>query len=622
MKKVYCFIGEPNIEFQASMSHCLSEQFTKENVEIFFLINFDTAHANASYSILEKKIISLPDLSQCDGVIIFPDSYAISGMAEELSGYLAENASCPVVSIRARDDKFYSVTLNDYESICEMTEHFLIHHGMKRVCFMTGRMDLEDAHRRLKAYRDTMAKHSIEVTDDMVFYGDYWITKGDEAADWFLSGNHEPPEAVVCSNDYMAVSLCNAFSKKGYRIPEDICISGFDDIEEIRYHIPPVTSLAVSTQKLSEAALQVFKNVWNGRPQEKEITISLEPKYRNSCGCCTEFDFESFRQLFNEKVMYMSALSSSSYIGLDFESADSIDDLIHSIRSYLSYRTYETIDDNGTVYLCLCDESQRNSDDIDASINFTENMILKAAIRPEKIETPDIVFKRSEILPEKYRKNSVPVYIMNLHCKDCCFGYVVLQTMDISAFNYLIKNLVFSLGCSLDRIRMLDENQTVREQSYRDELTKIPNRRSLERCMNKLLYESQTSGKCVGVMSIDMDGLKTINDTYGHLEGDFAIKTTADILVRCLPESGFIARTGGDEFIALIPSDDESIPQKYIDAVTESLAECNRTLGRKYEFSVSSGYSFWHKGMDIVSCIHKADSLMYADKKARKKQRK
>lgn len=620
MKKVYCYVGELNVEFQTSMSKHLARCFAESGTEIFFFANFDTTPSSASYTLLEKKIISLPCLDDCDGIIIFPDSYAIPGMAEELSEYVYSHAKCPVVSVRARDEKFYSITLGDYDAICEMTGHFINHHGMKRVCFMAGRMDLEDAHVRLAAYRDTMAKHGLEVTEGMIFYGDYWREKGDEAAEWFISKNSELPQAVVCSNDYMAISLCNAFVNRGYDVPGDVCISGLDDIDEVRFHIPPITSISASTERLAEMAFQIFRNLWDGKPQDKVTVLPLEPKYRNSCGCEKTIDYTYFQKLYSEKELYTSALNFSPYLGLEFESSDNMDDLVYALRVKLTNKTYGNPDDYGTLYLCLCDQSKMNFEDVDARMNFTDNIILKAVVSSSELETPGIVFPRSEILPARYRNSLIPMYVMPLHCKEYCFGYIVIQNNDISRFNHLIKTLVFSLGNSLDRIRMLNENQTVHEQSYTDELTGLPNRRSMERHINILHNVLQTSGDAFCVMSVDMDGLKYINDNFGHQEGDFAISTVASVLNECC-ENATVSRTGGDEFIVLIASGTEQAPVDYINAVNEKLKQLNETSGKQYEFSVSCGYDFCRRGMDISACIHTADSRMYENKRARKKNR-
>ena len=83
----------------------------------------------------------------------------LDAMPEELAELLEREAKCPVVCIRQKDERFSNVLVDDYTAMCDMVEHFIVHHGFKRVCFMTGRLEMYDAQRRLLAYINTMQKH-------------------------------------------------------------------------------------------------------------------------------------------------------------------------------------------------------------------------------------------------------------------------------------------------------------------------------------------------------------------------------------------------------------------------------------------------------------------------------
>lgn len=624
MKKIICFIGELFVDFQAEIAQYFSDHFAENNCEITFMVNFDALVANVLYGEIEKKIMHIPNLNNYDGIIICPDTYAIPGMEEELAFFLMKNAECPVVSLRVRDDRFYSITLGDYDAICQMTEHFIVKHGMKRVCFMTGRMELEDARVRLQAYKDTMAKHGIEVTEGMVFYGNYWRKKGVQAVEWFLSQNKELPQAIVCSNDYMAISVCNALRAKGYRIPDDIAVSGLDDIDEVRYHIPPITSIRASVSSMCSKAMEVLKNIWDGKPQDKQIVIPLEPVYRNSCGCNTEINMQDFRDIYLEKESLQLVLAYTPYLPLDFENADDFDELITSIYLKLSNKSFGTQDDFGILYFCMCDESERHDFQLEKNLSYTDNMHLKAIITSKGIKRCSCRFNRHEILPREYIVSYSPLFVFTLHCKDYCYGYLVMQNADISRFKDLIKPLVFAIGSSLDRIRMYSENknvQTLREQSYIDELTGIPNRRSMERYIRKMFEQLQHTSQTFCIVSVDLDGLKYINDTYGHLEGDASIKAAAKILDASKPESGIAVRTGGDEFVVMFLSNCENDAVTFIDTINEKVRVNNLQWHKPYELSMSAGYEYCHKNTDILLSMHKADNKMYAVKKAKKKNR-
>lgn len=624
MRKVLCFVGELNVDFQTQLTKKLSDIMTKNDCEIHFIANFDTNVANALYGEIERKIFTIPDLNVYDGIITCPDTFAIPGMETEIANYLAENAKCPVVSLRVPDERFYSITLGDYDAVCEITRHFVVEHKKERVCFMTGRMELEDAHRRLAAYKNTMEELGIEVTEGMVFYGDYWREKGDEAVDWFIKKNDKLPQAIICSNDYMAISVCNAIAKRGLKIPEDICVSGLDDIDEAQYHIPPITSIRASVSKISQAAFDVFKDVWNNIPHEKNVVLPLDIQYRNSCGCKKDIDFHSFQKLYDQKELYLSALNFSPYLGLDFESAESFDELVTCVHMRLTNKSYGHPDDFGTLYFCLCDESGKNTSEFEKTVTCTENMYLRAIVSSKGINSYNVRFDKGEIVPMEYRKHSYPMYVFSLHCKEFFYGYMAVQNKDISKIKNLIKPLHFALGNALEKIRIFSENkmvQALREQSYVDELTGIPNRRSMERFIRKLYERLQHTEQQFCIMSLDLDGLKYINDTFGHLEGDIAIKTAAKILDAAKPEYSMAARTGGDEFIVLFASDDTEDAENYIKEITARVEKTNKEWDKPYKLSVSAGYEYCNRNDEMLLCMHKADIKMYENKKAKKKNR-
>ncbi len=121
------------------------------------------------------------------------------------------------------------------------------------------------------------------------------------------------------------------------------------------------------------------------------------------------------------------------------------------------------------------------------------------------------------------------------------------------------------------------------------------------------------------VVSIDLNGLKTINDTYGHGEGDFALKTVGRALQRVVQERGISARFGGDEFSAALFYDEY---EQYADAdfrkqLEEQLDQVNRTAGKAYEVSCSCGMQMTPTNGDvnIDEILKEADHKMYQDKK-------
>jgi diguanylate cyclase (GGDEF)-like protein len=118
---------------------------------------------------------------------------------------------------------------------------------------------------------------------------------------------------------------------------------------------------------------------------------------------------------------------------------------------------------------------------------------------------------------------------------------------------------------------------------------------------------------------MDLDGFKTINDRFGHQEGDLALIETAEILRKTFRDSDVIARLGGDEFTALgIHASDDSV-QMMTARLEENLREVNGGSGRRYELEFSVGVArFDPKEMgSIEELVAKADEALYEQKRSK-----
>lgn len=155
------------------------------------------------------------------------------------------------------------------------------------------------------------------------------------------------------------------------------------------------------------------------------------------------------------------------------------------------------------------------------------------------------------------------------------------------------------------------EYQSLTHYAYADGLTDIPNRARLEK------YIADISKKNVDfcIISIDLNGLKTINDVQGHLMGDKYIREFADILEECVANKGFIARIGGDEFIAVLSGNNIECVERVIDEVKAALARLNQE-DPELDRSAAFGYAYRHEtdGSSWNDVFILADERMYKNK--------
>ena len=156
-----------------------------------------------------------------------------------------------------------------------------------------------------------------------------------------------------------------------------------------------------------------------------------------------------------------------------------------------------------------------------------------------------------------------------------------------------------------------------------DPLCGIYNRNGFIREADTLYKRCLESGEPLLISFIDMDGLKIINDNYGHKEGDFALQRLASVIRDCCSSTQICARFGGDEFIILgagaLPDEADSLERLF----EKRLADINHILHKPYELSASIGtyIAKVEESVTLFTMITTADEMMYERKKKKKTSR-
>jgi two-component system cell cycle response regulator len=196
---------------------------------------------------------------------------------------------------------------------------------------------------------------------------------------------------------------------------------------------------------------------------------------------------------------------------------------------------------------------------------------------------------------------------------------VALKAVNEGAQDFLRKSKVDSellpraIRYAIERHRMLTQ---VRQLAVNDELTGLLNRRGF-----LLLAEHQRSladrkGSSLGLVFIDVDRFKTINDTYGHEEGDRALKELTGLLRRIFRRSDVVARLGGDEFIVLMIDVEGAGVQIVLDRLQKQLAAFNQETKYPWRLSISVGVALYQSAQPVTleALMASADQSMYQAK--------
>ena len=204
--------------------------------------------------------------------------------------------------------------------------------------------------------------------------------------------------------------------------------------------------------------------------------------------------------------------------------------------------------------------------------------------------------------------------VLPITAKNKAFGTLNIANQAPSYFSkdLIDKLTVFTkqIALALDRVSAYESFQ---KSSYHDYLTGLPNYRLLKICIQDALEKAKQNHSLVGILFLDLDRFKMVNDTFGHATGDLLLKYIAKIIVTCLSDKETVCRIGGDEFSILLSTISEReeavlIAKKIMKALENPVI----IKGYKIPISASIGISFFSEdGADADSLIKHADRAMY-----------
>lgn len=579
---------------------------------------------DAQYGDYEFDLIESLDLSQFDGIVFDGEGYNVDGMADKVIEKL-KTADCPVVSISSTVKDFYNIEFDDAAGIRMLTEHFINVHGFTRIGFMSGYLTHPDAQLRLKVFRSVMKDHGMPEDGAGIFEGDFWFHKGEPAADYFLS-QPERPQAVVCANDYMAISLTTAFRNRGLRVPEDISVSGFDGTIEGQEFLPHLTSGTRERLDIARKALEVILEQCRNGKTEFDLKVMPKLIISQSCGCA-KLDYKKEAENINHVYELNRNFSYNLY---DAESSllklNKANDL-ESMRSVFIETALNFGDFISFFLMMHTDRSGRISNDSDfisPTGKFTPAIVID---RNNEYKINGVEFSVSYLLPETDIQKPHFYYVMSTHCAERMFGFVAIEMKDIDIFNEFFNVWLINMSMALETMLKNDRISkligTLEDLSIRDGLTGMLNRRGFDELSRDAICSIKGTSK-VCTMVIDMDGLKHINDEYGHHEGDRAIKAAANIITKCCNTGEIAGRAGGDEFYIFAPDYNDDKLERFVERLKSLIDGYNAAGNRPYKVELS-----WGAYVCEIDCngrledfLKESDSRMYEQKQSKPNRRK
>ena len=590
----------------------------------------------------EKRIFEVPEVSCYDAVVLMAELFK----SEDVQQVLVEKARAahvPIFTVDRHVDGGINLAFDYGDAFCEVVEHMVEHHGFRRINFMGGMPDNSFSEERRQVYQDVLEKNWIPYDPDRVYYGQFWEGPTREAmVQMFedIERGQEMPQAIICANDAMAMTVCKVLQEKGYHVPEDVAVSGFDGIEMEKYNSPRITTAVYNVDGFIETLFELIgadgteghetleeavSRLVSGGHKEDVIPIYNKMRVGRSCGCdgletvSSTMEMAYLKSNLHRLIKYQGELNQ---MVSNYGNSDRLEDAMRGVQEYMYALGYEDF------WFCARGEMFEDMEDLYRPESFRtgsknaaddRRFILHYSHREGKL-TGELwkSCRRQELIADRDQVLETVDYmlVLPMHSRGIDLGYSVV-TFDIDVFVFDAYAFFAPSFCYLLDLQRSQMHMT--KLYLCDLLTGLYNRTGFYQRIQALL-ESEEERELT-IISLDMDGLKGINDTYGHAEGDEALENIGKAILQCIHVDEIASRTGGDEFLIAFAGEHNEVRAGEIMAMIEKwLAEYNQKSGKKYELAASMGaYTDNVKNHTLDYFQKKADELMYAQKHLHKR---
>ncbi len=590
----------------------------------------------ATHSGMRNRLFSLIDTRAFHGMLYVSSSLANNVGAAAFLEHTRRYASLPQAHIGIRAEGASCFNIDNASGMYALVEHLIVAHGRRNIVFINGKRGGHESDERLRAYRDALLDHGIEYDEDYVYDGNFLRERGILAVAEFLDKRKLRFDGLVGANDLMTLYAMKELQKRGFRIPEDISVGGFDDLASARSHRPALTTVHQPATKLGYTAMTEF-----ARSLMEEDAAAIERELparliiRQSCGCRESPEADSG-----------DAVEARLASGMTISERDELDSLLNVVTRNI-IGTFEESEIRATLdedlkLLDIEDFSLSVYVDPDRSKTFYDLGGRIGGTFPSRRLTAEGLasFPRpfyKFVLPLFYRTEDIGFFISDAGSKDLSILEVIRDHLSgalkgarlieeskryAEGLERTVEERTKELASALREVKLASEK--LERLAVMDEMTGLYNRRGFMTLARQQVELAKRKKYEVLLVYLDLDGLKRINDEFGHAVGDRAIRAMADILMKTFRKTDIVARLGGDEFTVLALDCSIAEYGALMERMETLIGEYNRASGQTFRLSASHGAAPGSPAaaFSLERLMEDADAELYTNKKRKKARRR
>lgn len=609
--------------FLKDFIHGMMRAVEGKNIDIYIFNTYNYVEYSGFPNSTGFSIFNLINYEEFDGIVILSDLIGNARVLEHERLRILKSKK-PAISINKKMQGICCLRVDNYSGMYDALAHLIKMHNVSDIAYISGKEQSVDIAERYKAYMEVLKDNSIAFDKNKV----YTIETSDYHCayrffDDYVKSGKKLPQAFCCANDLIAMALLKVCLENKIKVPEDIKIIGFDNIIETRCTKPSLTTVKNCADLLGvEAVTRLIRGV---NPMQI-LNVKSTPIFRSSCGC--GYSVTSEQNLFalnilddsNKKEEFDTHLET---LGEIFTEAADVFTLLTNLENFFvkSHR-FEGSD------FCIFMKSDWNSVLINSSENLPQNLSYGAQVQAICSVQNNQKYLRellpvNDLIPSKMKtteKSNVFLFMPVFH-HSYVHGYFVTKnnlTMIDNRYGYMWTR---SMGTGIEHFRKKNMFKQMSQQylklSTKDALSGALNRQGLDKLAKPFYAHNKKNGLTSVLFFVDINKMKHINDQFGHLHGDLAVKTVAAAAMETVPKNWLCIRYGGDEFL-IVGNSKNYNGEDYCELIKKRLASKTSVMHLPYNLTVSVGtYSVPPQSeLTLEQAVENVDTIMYEQKQA------
>ena len=613
---------------------------------IIYVIGEIHSSAPATYNYQYVATTAQIKEANVDGFVIVSGTQMHTMSQREFLSYLRSYKSLPIVNISMELPEIPSIIVDCNQAFSSMIQYLVTEQQCRKFALMGVDSKSYDVKTRTRIFKEILRNNDISIKNTVFWKSNFEYERTYQILqDYYRKGKPFDFDAIVALNDNMAFS-CMDFCQKqlGLKIPEDIIITGFDDLNRASFFTPSLTTVNQHIELQGKMAAETLCKLIDKKEVPLLQTVNAEAVMRQSTNRIKDEKSSGKKQLVFDKELDLRCAVTEWYTrrtqvyrAAQFYSGMHYDIDLSRVGKLL---TSELIQFGFESFAIVVYENPIEQLYPFEYFNLPQKAFLIGGFDNETgfncaEKNLDIEFNPNEgLIPEGYiRYTSDGTIVIAIYHNTIQYGYMVVKrsSYDLGVYDLIAKAIANQLASSSAYTQLVKERSVITDRfrkldviAHTDELTGLKNRRGFMELGQATMNFAETIGQSGLVIYCDMDGLKKINDNYGHEAGDKAIIAQGTILRNNFRSNDIVGRIGGDEFCIISPNLKEEDFKHIREKIMNDCVKWTEENKSPYVLSISMGFISYpddNIGFNLSQLLADADSSLYVEKRRKKAEK-